>query len=198
MDHEGYNVAQFLAARGIASFVLKYRLARQADSHYAVENESLADLQRAVQLVRSRAAEWQIDPQRVGIIGFSAGGELAGLGGERDAVAATKTGDPVAKESVRPAFQALIYPGNAKGLKPAAGAPPVFLAAGDNDRPDIALGAAQLYLEFKHAGVSAELHIYAGVGHGFGLRESNHTQSRHWPEQLCEWLENGGFLKKAK
>src|SRR5262249_54094506 len=79
MDHEGYRVAQWLSAHGIAAFVLKYRLAAEPGSHYSVERDELADLQRAIRLVRHRAADWHVDPARIGVLGFSAGGELAML-----------------------------------------------------------------------------------------------------------------------
>src|SRR6266446_5361867 len=79
IDHEGYNVAQWLSERGIAAFVLKYRLARETNSTYKIEVESFADTQRALRLIRSRAQEWNIDPARLGAIGFSAGGELVNM-----------------------------------------------------------------------------------------------------------------------
>ena len=79
MDHEGYAVAAFLADHGITAFVLKYRLAREPGSTYTIEGDELADVQRAIRLVRSRAADWQLDPRHIGVMGFSAGGELAAL-----------------------------------------------------------------------------------------------------------------------
>ncbi len=195
IDHEGYNVARWLAAHGVAGFVLKYRLAKEEGSTYRVDKESLADLQRAIRLVRSRAVEWGVDPARVGVMGFSAGGELAGLSAMRF-TGAVKDTTGVGGQNDRPAFQALIYPGNAGSIAPTKDSPPAFLVAGYGDRADISEGIAQVYLKFKQAGVPAELHIYSGTGHGFGVRESNHTPSATWLERFGDWLGGSGFLKR--
>ena len=195
MDHEGYNVARWLTSRGIAAFILKYRLAREEGSAYRVEVESLQDAQRALRLVKSHSSAWQVDPARVGVIGFSAGGELAALVAAHRDAGRPGASDPVERENSRPAFQALLYPGNATAIVPAAKAPPAFLACGSDDRPDIADEIANVYLRFKHAQVPVELHLYAGVGHGFGIRASNHSPSADWPEQFRGWLGGSGFLK---
>lgn len=196
MDHEGYAVARWLADHGIAAFILKYRLAQQPGSAYRVEVESLADAQRALRLVRHRAAEWNVDPQRVGIIGFSAGGELAALAAARaHAPAATNGSEGIEAQGDRPAFQALVYPGNAKALDPQPGAPPAFLVCGYDDNLTPPDELARAFLRFKAAGVPAELHIYTGAGHGFGLRSSNAFPAAAWPERLHEWLAERGMLR---
>jgi len=97
MDHEGYNVAKWLRDHGVAAFVLKYRLARESGSTYTVEGSALSDIKRAIRLVRSRASEWGLDPERIGVMGFSAGGELAALASSR-----YDTGVSNAAESSRP------------------------------------------------------------------------------------------------
>lgn len=197
MDHEGYSIARWLADHGIAAFVLKYRLAREAGSTYQVDVHSLADVQRAVQLVRSRAGEWHLDPDRVGVIGFSAGGEVAALAGMRPVSGRGDAVDPVDRQGSRPAFQALIYPGNSGIILPMPNSPPLFLVCGYGDRADIAEGAAETYLRFKKAGVPTELHIYAGSGHGFGVRARNHGASATWPDRFRDWLDEAGFLRPA-
>jgi acetyl esterase/lipase len=194
VDHEGHLVARWLAARGIAAFVLKYRLAREEGSTYRVEQEALADAQRALRLVRARAVEWQIDPARVGIMGFSAGGELAGLAARRFDAGQPDATDAVERESSRPAFQALIYPGRSASIEPGSGHPPAFLACGYEDRQDISEGLAETYLRFKRAGVPAELHIYTGVGHGFGARPSTPPPANTWLDRFCDWLGERGFV----
>ena len=198
MDHEGYNVAHWFAAHGIAAFILKYRLAREEGSTYQVGVHSLADAQRAMRLVRSRAAEWGVDPARVGVIGFSAGGELAALVSRQTVAGVSTAADPLERQDSRPAFQALIYPGNADAITPAKDSPPAFLACGYDDRADISEGLARVYLRFKQAGVPAELHIFTGAGHGFGLRASNTMPAGAWPARFEEWLADRGFLGKKK
>ncbi|HVU18592.1 MAG TPA: alpha/beta hydrolase [Candidatus Didemnitutus sp.] len=198
MDHEGFNVARWFADHGVAAFILKYRLAREEGSTYQVSIHSLADAQRALRVVRSRATEWGVDPARVGIIGFSAGGELAALAGMRFGGPLPANPDAIDKLDDKPAFQALIYPGNTDAIHPARDVPPAFLVCGYDDNEDIAEGLARVYLRFKQVGVPAELHIYTGAGHGFGIRSTNHFPAASWPDRLLEWLGDRGFLKAAK
>jgi acetyl esterase/lipase len=197
VDHEGYNVAKWLSEHGVAGFVLKYRLAREKGSTYTVEGTSLADTQRAIRLVRSRAAEWNIRPDRIGVMGFSAGGELAALAATRFDGGKPGAEDPVERESSKPSFQALIYPAIPKDMKLSKETPPAFLACGENDRQDISQGLPELYLALKRAGAIAELHVYTGVGHGFGLRETTKGPVATWPSRFQEWLDARGFLKRS-
>jgi acetyl esterase/lipase len=169
ITHEGYNVARWLNEKGIAAFVLKYRLARDTNSTYTVEKETLADIQRAIRLVRNRAKDWNVDTAKIGVMGFSAGGEVAALSAMRFDYGNPNAIDAIDRKSSRPAFQALIYPGNSKRFEVANDAPPVFLLAGYND--EIAKGVVDVYLKYKNAGVPAELHIYSNAGHGFGVRK---------------------------
>jgi endo-1,4-beta-xylanase len=196
ITHEGYNVAEWLRDHGIAAFVLKHRLAREANSTYKIEVESLADTARAMRLIRARAAEWGIDPGRVGALGFSAGGELVNMIGARGDADPTAS-DPVDRQSAKPSFQALIYPGQSGAIQPAKDAPPAFLAAAYNDRQDISEGLAEAYLRFKRAGVPAELHIYGTGGHGFGLRSNNKRPVGQWMARFEEWLAESGFLRRS-
>jgi acetyl esterase/lipase len=195
-DHEGHNVARWLSDRGIAAFVLKYRLARETNSTYTVDDHSLADMSRAIRVVRSRAAEWNIATNRIGVMGFSAGGEVAFLSAMRNDSGAAGSTDIVERQSSRPDFQALIYPGRVQRLEPATNAPPVFLVCGANDRPDISEGLPGVYLKYKQLQVPVELHIYSGTGHGFGLRASDTKPSGKWIERFEEWLAGSGFLKQ--
>jgi endo-1,4-beta-xylanase len=196
ITHEGYNVAEWLSERGIAAFVLKHRLARETNSTYKIELESLADTQRAMRLIRSRAGEWSINPARVGAIGFSAGGELVNLVCARFDEGKADASDPIERQRCRPNFQALIYPGRSSDIQPATNFPPVFLACSYTDRKDISEGLAEVYLRFKQAGVPAELHIYSTGGHGFGLRASNQKPVGAWADRFEEWMADSGFLPK--
>ena len=196
MDHEGYSVAKWFSDHGVAAFVLKYRLARETGSTYTIEGTELADVQRAIRMVRSRAQEWGLDPERIGVMGFSAGGELALLAGTRYDPGTGGATDPIERESSKPAFQALLYPAIPSGLKFSKETPPAFLVCGEDDRPDIAQGLPELYLALERAGVAAELHVYAKTGHGFGMRESNRNPVSKWPQILLEWMEVEGLLQK--
>ncbi len=196
ITHEGYNVAEWLAARGIAAFVLKHRLAREAGSTYTIAGESFADTQRAMRLIRSRAAEWNIDPSRVGALGFSAGGELVSAVSLRFDAGNPQAADLIDRQGSRPDFQALIYPGRSVDILPTKESPPAFLACAYNDRQDISEGLADAYLRFKRAGVPAELHIYSTGGHGFGLRAANTRPVGAWTSRFEEWLADSGFLRR--
>jgi acetyl esterase/lipase len=195
ITHEGYNPARWFSERGITAFVLKYRLAHDTLSTYTIDKDELADIQRAIRLVRSRAKEWGIDTARIGVMGFSAGGEVAALSAMRFDDGKENAADPVDRQSSRPAFQALIYPGNPGRFEVAKNTPPLFLAGGYKDRSDIAEGIAQVYLKYKQAGISAELHIYANAGHGFGMRPANKGAVAEWPQRFTDWLSDMGFLK---
>ena len=196
LGHEGDSLAEWFAEQGIAAFVLRYRLAREEGSPYTVDDHAMADTRRALRLVRARAEEWKIRPDRIGILGFSAGGELAALSamqsdnGNPDAV------DAIERASCRPDFQVLIYPGSSSRFTVSTGMPPAFIALGAKDRDDIALGMADLYLKYKAAGVPAELHIYSNAGHGFGFRPDSKTAAGLWPQRLTEWLVDSDLLKK--
>jgi endo-1,4-beta-xylanase len=195
ISHEGYTPAKWFAGHGINVFILKYRLAKEKNSTYTVDKDELNDMQRAIRLVRSRASEWHIDTARIGVMGFSAGGELSALAAMRFAPADQNANDPIDRMDDRPDFQALIYPGNISRLEVSKNSPPVFIAAGFKDRQDISEGAAQLYLKYKEAGIPAELHIYANVGHGFGMRATDKGDFTEWPHQVQLWLMDMGFVK---
>ena len=222
VDDEGYDVAKYLSGHGVAAFVLKYRLAHEPGSTYTVEGNELDDMQRAIRMVRARAAEWNVDPARVGVMGFSAGGELAVMAAPRyhaDGAPPSATegaGDEIDKQSDKPSFQVLMYPGGLGAAAPAGAAaspgaapqlkpeivaklskdtPPAFMLCGADDQPGIAQVMPQLFLALKKAGVPAELHEYTGVGHGFGLRLSQHGGVAEWPNLLLEWMDTRGLLR---
>lgn len=194
--HEGHNVAAWLQEHGVAAFVLYYRLARETNSTYTVDGDALRDAQRAIQFVRSHAKEWHLNPRRIGVMGFSAGGELAALADMRPVNGENDSTDAVDRVGSKPDFQALIYPGSSRRFEVSKDSSPVFIACGFNDRSDISRGMAELYLKYKTAGVPAELHIYAKVGHGFGLRANQQGAIAKWPDQLLLWMNDMGYLKQ--
>ncbi|HEU5136102.1 MAG TPA: alpha/beta hydrolase [Steroidobacteraceae bacterium] len=193
-DHEGHNVARFLNERGIAAFVLQYRLARAPNSTYTVDGDALNDLKRAIRTVRSRA-EWSADTRKIGAVGFSAGGQLVALGATRADAA-----DPAAKDAVdRTAstldFAALVYPGTRPDLTIDARTPPMWLLCGSDDRPEVIAGITGIYLKLREAKVPAELHLYDGVPHGFGLRSTLEGPVASWPQQFVDWLKVSRFAE---
>ena len=193
ITHEGYRVAQWLSQHGVAAFVLKYRLPREEGSTYTIEGTALSDMQRAIRTVRARAAEWGIDPQRVGVMGFSAGAHLAGLAAAHYDDPVNHTVDDIDRQSEKPAFQALIYPPNLD-VKYSKDTPQAFLACGGDDQ--VAKGIPNLYQALKNAGVPTELHIYAGVGHGFGIRPTNSPRVAGWIDRFLDWMSDRGLLTK--
>jgi acetyl esterase/lipase len=199
---EGTDVAKYLVARGVTAFVLKYRLAHTGDDatqeftalypdkqkfHDTVGKIiplAVADGLAAVTYVRQHASEWGVSPERVGIIGFSAGGRVtAGV-----AFHYLPEG--------RPAFVAPIYAGGeSKDVPVPADAPPMFIAAATDDSLGLAPQSIALYEMWTNAHKSAELHMYAKGGHGFGMRKHN-LPTDHWIDRFADWLELEGWLKK--
>lgn len=194
LGHEGYALAEWFRDHGVAAFVLKYRLAREKGSTYTIQDHAMADTRRALRMIRSRAKEWNIRPDRVGVMGFSAGGELAAFAAMKNDPGKPDAADSIERESSRPDFQALIYPGTSGLFSAEKGMPPLFIACGYGDRPDIAEGMATLYLKYKAAGVKAELHIYSEAGHGFGYRPGTTTAAGKWPERFMEWLKDSKLV----
>lgn len=194
VGHEGFALAEWFRDRGIAAFVLKYRLSKEEGSPYTLEGHAMDDTRRAIRTVRSRAQEWGIKPDRIGILGFSAGGELAAYAAMKSDGGKAEASDPIERAGSRPDFQGLIYPGKSGTFTVEKGMPPVFIACGYGDRPDIAEGMASLYLKYKAAGVKAELHIYGNAGHGFGYRPDATSAENAWVERFYEWLAGSGML----
>ena len=207
---EGEEVAAWLNSQGMTGIILKYRCPRRPGD---VQGEPplgpQLDAQRAVSLVRSRAAEWGIDPKRIGIVGFSAGGHLA---------LATATGfekrtyeriDAIDDVSCRPDFAVLCYSGYLKakgkeeispGLRVPAKTPPIFLAHASDDKESYGGSNAEnsviMYLALKRAGIPTELHVYATGDHDFGVRQNEKLPSS-WTRLCVNWLRSQGLLKPS-
>jgi acetyl esterase/lipase len=202
-DLEGEEVAAWLNSIGVTGIILKYRVPRrpgQAKDKPPIG--PLQDAQRALSLVRSKAKEWDIDPKRIGILGFSAGGHLSASASTNFDQRAYETMDDIDKVSCRPDFAVLIYPAylltkDEKELAPEIrvrkDCPPTFFAHA-NDDPIKPNNSVQMHLALKKAGVPAELHVYSSGGHGFGLRKSDKPCST-WPQSCTDWLRAQGLLK---
>ncbi|HEY8749866.1 MAG TPA: alpha/beta hydrolase [Tepidisphaeraceae bacterium] len=204
MQHEGSQVAQWLNSIGITGIVLKYRVpAREGMPRYMA---GFQDGQRAMSIVRSKAAEWQIDPAKIGIMGFSAGGQVA-ADVETNFERSYKAVDDMDKVDIRPDFAILVYPG---GIVPRTGGtpgeltpdvkvtdhtPPTMLVVADND-PGVK-NSIYMYLALKQAKVPAELHVYSEGGHGFGMNPSPGPHAT-WTHRVEDWLDAQHILKPAK
>jgi acetyl esterase/lipase len=204
---EGEEVAAWLNAQGMTGIILKYRCPRRPGE---VEREPplgpQLDAQRAVRLVRSRAKEWGIDPDRIGMVGFSAGGHLAMATATNFARPLYEPIDAIDKVSSRPDFAILCYPGYLKDrdrdatrsdLEIPADTPPIFLAHASDDGPHHGGSDAEnsvfMYLALKRAGIPAELHVYATGDHDFGVRQNEKPPSS-WPDLCVRWLRSRDLL----
>ncbi|MDH7569311.1 MAG: alpha/beta hydrolase [Armatimonadota bacterium] len=217
LDHEGRQVAQWLNARGVAAFVLRYRLAPRY--RYPAP---LLDARRAVRLVRSRAGEWRVDPSRVGVWGFSAGGHLASTLGTHFDAGDPNAADPIERLSCRPDFLILAYPvitltppyahagsrNNLLGPNPnpalvatlcnetqvTRDTPPTFLFHTTEDPGVPAENSILFYLALRKAGVAAELHVYRKGRHGVGLAPDDPVL-RTWTDRLADWMAGQGLMR---
>ncbi|HKV39696.1 MAG TPA: alpha/beta hydrolase [Blastocatellia bacterium] len=195
---EGIDIADWLNSFGVDAFILKYRLAKTPGYHYTVEGEALQDTQRAIRIVRLHAREWGVDPGRVGILGFSAGGALAALASIRFDRGNPAASDPVDTQSCRPDFAGLVYAGWAPmDITAPKDAPPAFLTSAGSDDRFHAKETVEFYNSLFNAGVPAELHIYAHGGHGGGIKSRGGIPFGTWPVRFQEWLADLGVLKKG-
>jgi acetyl esterase/lipase len=194
IEYEGTDLAHWLNAQGIAAFVLKYRVMRTGEGapqdpagmperRRAAISQAVADGGQAITLVRSRAAEWHVAPDRIGIIGFSAGGYIAAaLALDHDA-------------RNRPNFAAPIYGAMPSEMIVPADAPPLFIAQATDDKLVPPLDTSiRIYTAWKKAGIPVELHMYAQGGHGFGMVKKN-LPSDTWVDRFRDWMNTQGLLK---
>jgi acetyl esterase/lipase len=199
MEHEGVQVARWLNSLGVTAFLLAYRV---GGAGYTPD-DAFTDAQRAVRLLRRRATEFGVDPRRIGMIGFSAGGHLISRLGLYHDAGAAQASDPIERESSRPDFLLLCYTPTATGpwpedstLPPAkvnATTPPTFIFHTTEDivEPD---GVIEWYRALRAAGVETELHMFGGYGpHGSGLSTGDPATGR-WPELAAAWMRRNGFL----
>ncbi len=217
MDREGHQIAQRLNSIGVAGFILKYRHQGVGYGHPA----PLQDAQRAIRIVRSRSKEWGIDPSRIGIMGFSAGGHLASSAGTHSQNNYYEPSDAIDESSCRPDFMILLYPvitladsythrgsrENLLGDNPEAKlvenlsnetqvtlkTPPTFLVHSDQDKSVPAENSIYFYLALRKAGVSAEMHIYQHGSHGTAIEEKFGVISS-WPDRCDDWMRGRGLL----
>jgi acetyl esterase/lipase len=201
---EGEEVAAWLNSIGVTGIILKYRVPRRADEPQAEPaRRPLQDAQRAISLVRSKATEWGIRAQRIGIVGFSAGGHLALAAATSFDQRSYEAIDPVDKISCRPDFAVPVYSGYlkakdkdelAQGVRIPTNTPPVFLVHGGDDIISPPENSVLMYLALKRASVPAELHVYAGTAHDFGVRTNDRPYAT-WTASCATWMRDRGFLQ---
>lgn len=216
MDHEGYNMAEWLVQQGVAGIVLKYRLP------YGHDQIPLEDAQRAIRIVHAKAKEWGINPAKIGIAGSSAGGHLASTAGTHFDLGKPDSSDPIEKFSCRPDFMLLLYPvitfdeefghmgsrinligpGNKWDLvekysnerQVSSQTPPTFLVLSDDDNVVPPRNSIEFYMALKKYKIPAEIHIFRDGGHGFGMNKKNLPVDQ-WPNLFAQWMKAQGITK---
>jgi acetyl esterase/lipase len=195
---EGVEPAKFLNDLGITAFVLKHRLAREPNSPYSLDIHPRQDIQRAMRLIRSRAAEWNLDPKRIGAMGFSAGGETVAMLVYSPIAGDTQAADPIDRVDCRCDFQISIYPGPVgipAGPIP-ADAPPAFFVVANDDISHVGAVLDQV-AKYEQAKRPVECHLYAKGGHGFTMGARSKLASiKSWPQRLADWLADSGLLAR--
>lgn len=210
MDLEETEACDWLNSRGITCVLLKYRVPGSSkfpkSGGYPQASQALDDAQRTISLTRQHAAEWHIDPKKIGVIGFSAGGHLAAATSVHFKKRVYSRVDATDDVSCRPDFAIAIYPGhlmvaeNSIELQPdirdhiSKQTPPTFIFQNEDDKVDGVEQALSYYMGLKKAGVPVEMHLYAQGGHAFGLRRTN-LPATAWPELVDKWLVTTGIVK---
>jgi acetyl esterase/lipase len=203
-DREGEEVAAWLNTIGVTGIVLKYRVPRRGGTpRDEPPVQALMDAQRALSLVRSKSGQLGLDPGRIGMLGFSAGGHLTAWAATHFAERAYQPTDAIDNVSCRPDFAVLIYPGGMDKkddpkspiAQVSAMTPTMFLVHAGDDAVD-ARNSVEMYLALRKAKVPAELHVYSAGGHGFGLRADEHPCTT-WPKRCEDWFRERGILRRG-
>lgn len=209
IDLEGTEVCDWLSARGVACILVKYRVPgndhdpSSRSGPYPEHRAALDDAQRAIALTRFHAKDWGIDPHKIGVLGFSAGGHLVAATSTLDRIYAPT--DAIDRVSVRPDFAIALYPGHLRvgegklALNPdvpvGPHTPPTFIVQNEDDPVDSVDNSLAYYLALKKAGVPTEMHLFARGGHAFGLRHTDRPAT-DWPQLAERWLETIGMIGK--
>lgn len=194
-NSEGKQAAEFLNSLGVAAFVLKYRLPNEAHSPYSLDHVR-QDAYRAIRLVRSRASDFQIDPRRIGMLGFSAGGAVTMMVAFDQGDGDPNASDPIDRVNGRPNFVMMVYPGGKPPAKIPADAPPAFLVCANDDEYGCDEVTMELLQKFRAANVSVEAHLLAQGKHAFNMGDRSALAAvKGWPNRMGDWMVDRGFLK---
>jgi len=206
IDLEGTEVCEWLTSRGITAVLLKYRVPTPRTGPYHESTQALQDAQRTLSLVRFHAAEWHVDPHKIGVIGFSAGGHMVTATSTRFDKRSYPPVDAADKESCRPDFAIAVYPGHLwysdkdfvlnPNVSVTPNTPPTFILQAENDPVDNVNNSLVYYIALKNAGVPVEMHLYAEGKHAFGLRRTELPITK-WPDLVETWLKTIGMTSGA-
>jgi len=198
-NSEGKRAALYLNKLGITAFVLKYRLAREKGSAYKIDVHAKQDGIRAVRMVRFNAKKWGLNSEKIGMLGFSAGGEVVSMVSYNSNTASDLKGDEIDKTSALPNFQMLVYPGPL-GIPEEIpkNAPPVFMVVANNDEccsPPV----MEILKKYRKVGVPVEAHIYAKGDHAFNMGYKSDLKTLgKWPGRMVDWLEDNSYIDEIK
>jgi acetyl esterase/lipase len=203
IDLEGTEICDWLTSKGITAMLLKYRVPTPRVGRYRESPQALEDAQRTVGLLRFHAAEWHIDPHKIGVIGFSAGGHLVTAMSTHFDKRSYPVVDAADKQSCRPDFAIALYPGHLwerdqnlrlnPNVPVTSNTPPTFLLQAQNDPVDNVNNSLAYYIALKKAEVSVEMHLYAQGGHAFGMRRTKFPITE-WPQLVETWLGTIGTI----
>ena len=192
---EGKQAAEFFNTLGITAFVLKYRLPGQMFSPYSIDNVK-QDAYRSIRLIRSRAKEFEIDPNRIGILGFSAGGAVVMMVAFDKGDGDPKSTDSIDRANGRPNFLMMVYPGGQAPKKIPSNTPPAFLICANDDEYGCDKVTLDLLEKFRDAKVPVEAIFFAKGKHAFNMGDrSQYIAVRNWPLRMADWISDRGFLK---
>jgi len=206
-DKEGNEAAEWLNDMGISVFVLRYRSNEKLPNNEPPWKRPLQDAQRTIRMIRSGAKQWNVNPNQVGVLAFSAGGQVGAILHTRDEQSDYEPIDEIDKQSCKPNFSLLVYPWQilvppAKDepgpgtllpeIQPAPSSPPAFIVHTHDDRSS-SIGSVLLYAGLKQHGVMAELHVYENGGHGYGMRPVKDSNIGTWPDRAGDWLQRRGL-----
>jgi acetyl esterase/lipase len=196
-DGEGRQPAEYLNSLGVTAFALKYRLPQQDGSPYSLEHVR-QDAYRAIRLVRSRAAEFGIDPNRIGMLGFSAGGAVVTMVAFAPGEGDRQATDPIDRVNGRPNFEMMVYPGGKPPKTIPRDTGPAFMVCANDDEYGCDEVTLTLLKEFRAARVPVELHLFAEGKHAFNMGDrSTFAAVRGWPQRMADWMNDRGLLKPA-
>lgn len=203
-DKEGSEAAPWLNELGISVFVLRYRTNEVTPKTEGAWKRPIQDAQRSLRLIRAQADQWRVDVKKIGVLGFSAGGQVASILHTAEGSSHYEPIDPIDEHSSAPNFSLLIYPWNVLDsetqalmpeIRPSQTSPPAFIVHTHDDRSS-SVGSVLIYAGLRTSNVPAELHVYTNGGHGYGMRPVKGSEIGTWPDRATAWLKLRNLARK--